>query len=176
MWVDVILGLLLLAGTWDGMRKGLLRMLLGLAAWAVTIYLAGNLGFIILDAFIQSGFNPLGSKMLSIVLVLIGAYLVFKIARFFLNQLENMPVFGWLNRLAGAVAGFLKCYAILLVPVVIITFFNFGDKVWPSLEGSRIVTHLRHSAEIVRGEWNQIPPSVPVQPAVPTVPTLPVIK
>jgi len=129
VWIDYIIGGLLLWAAISGLRKGFILELAGLLGLIIGIW--AGLHFSRLAAtFLKETFHldgiylPVLSFVVVFILVLLGVKLLGKI----LEKSAEVMLMGWLNSLLGLVFGILKQALILsFVLMILNTFASSGD-------------------------------------------------
>lgn len=123
-FLDIVLGILLVYGLFQGIRNGLFVEMASLISLILGIYVA--IKFSILTAEILSGFvhwNPKTIKatafILTFILVVIGISILAK----FLTGIADFAQLGWINKLGGGFFRILK--TILIVSI----FLNLFEKI-----------------------------------------------
>jgi len=124
-WLDIVLAIPLIWFTYKGFRNGFIIELASLAALILGIFVALHFS-IYAEEYLRDNFNIaenylyIVSFVITFIIVAVVIFLVGKI----INKLINIIALGFLNKLAGAVFGFLKT---ALVLSVILYFLNGFD-------------------------------------------------
>ena len=124
-YIDIILSIPLLWGVYKGFKKGLIIQVATLIALVIGIYagieFCGLLSSYIKDSVnISAKFIPIVSFALIFILIVIVVHLLAKL----LEKFINLVALGFINKLTGAIFGFLKAALIL---AVILIFINLAD-------------------------------------------------
>ena len=104
-WLDIVLILLIVIPTLTGLKIGIIKTVLSLAGVIVGIILAGNY-YVELSEKLTFISEANVAKIAAFVIILIGVMIVAGIAASFLKKLVSAVLLGWVNRLGGAVFGF----------------------------------------------------------------------
>ncbi len=128
-FLDIILGIPLIWGAYQGYRKGFIIELASLAALILGIYAAINFSYVIGD-WLNNNINwdekyiNIIAFILTFVIVVILVYWIGKIIQKFIDIL----MLGFLNRIAGLFFGIIKAGFLLSVLLFIINIFDDDQK------------------------------------------------
>jgi membrane protein required for colicin V production len=146
-WLDIVIIIVLAIQTFTGLSQGLIKALLGLVGLIVGIILAGrfyeNLGSS-LFSFIS---NPDVANAAAFIAILIVVWAVFSIVATILTKVVSAVFLGWVNRLGGAVFGFIMGAFFVGAALTVWAKF-FGND---SLADSLLATFLLDKFPIVLG-------------------------
>jgi len=123
-WLDIVLLAVLAVATFTGLKTGLIKTVLSLVGMIVGIILAGNLSDPLAErlAFISHAGTD---KVVAFAIILIAVMIIASMTAKFLKWATSLVMLGWVNRLGGAVFGFLLagifCGAVL---AAWLTFFG----------------------------------------------------
>jgi membrane protein required for colicin V production len=117
-WLDIVLIVIIVIPTLIGLKTGIIKTVLSLAGVIVGIILAGNY-YVELSEKLPFISEANVAKIVAFVIILIGVMIVAGIAASFLKKLVSAVLLGWVNRLGGAVFGFVLgaifCGALLTI-------------------------------------------------------------
>lgn len=117
-WLDIVLILLIVIPTLTGLKIGIIKAVLSLAGVIVGIILAGNY-YVELSEKLTFISEANVAKIAAFAIILVGVMIVAGIAASFLKKLVSAVLLGWVNRLGGAVFGFVLgatfCGALLAI-------------------------------------------------------------
>lgn len=130
-----------------GVLKGMTRILLGLAALAGGIFLAGHfhrqlaarLGFL--------GMSEQARALACYVAILVGTLLVGGLVAFFMRKLLRAAMLTWLDRLAGGVLGLFA--ALVVAAVLVLPLVAYTDAGRRALSGSVSAPYVITVADLV---------------------------
>jgi membrane protein required for colicin V production len=129
-WLDIILALPVLWFTFKGFRNGLIIELASLAALILGIFIALHFSFYAEDYLrenfeIAENYLYIISFAITFLIVAVVIYLFGKI----IHKLVSIIALGFLNRLAGAVFGFLKAVLVLSVILYFLDGFDTNSNI-----------------------------------------------
>ena len=147
-WLDFVLGLILLLSVIGGLRAGLIREVIGLAALVLGLF-CGLWFYGLPAAWVAPYFS---SKQLANG---IGFFLIFggivslgALVTWLLEKVLKAAKLTWLNRLLGGVFGVLR--AALVGTVIIMGLMAFSEKPPPrSVAHSRLAPHMVDAARVM---------------------------
>jgi membrane protein required for colicin V production len=117
-WIDIIVIVLLAVPTFIGLKIGLIKAVLSIVGVIVGVVLAGQFYEPLADAM---GFisNPSLAKFVAFAIILIGVMVIAGVAAWLIKWAVSLVMLGWVNRIGGAVIGFLVgaifCGALLTI-------------------------------------------------------------
>jgi membrane protein required for colicin V production len=124
-YIDIILAIPIIWFAFQGFKRGFVVELASLAALILGIYAALHFsGFAV--EFLHNNFDinpdyiPVIAFIITFIIVVIVVHFIGKI----LEKIINMVALGFLNKLAGAIFGFLKAVLIISIIMLIINHFN----------------------------------------------------
>jgi membrane protein required for colicin V production len=105
-WLDILIIVFIVASVVGGLMSGLIKILITIAGLIVGVVLAGNYGETLASklTFIS---DPNTANIVAFVAIMIVVSLVAALIAFLLKKLFETIMLGWINRLGGAVLGFL---------------------------------------------------------------------
>ncbi len=104
-WLDIVIIVAIAIPTFFGLRTGIIKTCLSLAGLILGVILAGR--YYIPFAEQLSSFTPGVAKIVAFALILIGAMVIALVLSRLLERAVSMVLLGWVNRLGGALFGFL---------------------------------------------------------------------
>ena len=128
-FIDIVLGVVLLIGLYQGFKKGLLIEITGLIALVLGVYGAIHFSYLIgeyIEKYISSS-----SQYTEIVAFAVTFFIILILIAFvgkLLTKVLNLIALGFLNRLLGSLFGMLKMAIILSVVII------FFDKINANFE------------------------------------------
>ncbi len=117
-WLDIVIIVVVIIATLWGLRIGIIKAILSLAGLIVGVILAGRY-YVPLSE--QLAFIPQASiaKIAAFAIILIGIMVIAGVLARFLKWTASILLLGWVNRLGGAVFGFvlgtILCSALLAI-------------------------------------------------------------
>lgn len=146
-WLDIVFAIILISSVIEGLRKGLTRTAVGLAAVIVGLFLAlwfyGTVGGFFGTHVPQQWANVLGFLMIFVVVILLGGLIGALLAK-----LLKLVHLSWLDRLAGGAFGVLR--GALVCAVIVALMMAFTPKPPPgAVANSRIAPYAVGTARIL---------------------------
>ena len=117
-WLDIVIIVLIAIATLIGLRIGIIKAVLSFAGVIIGVILAGRYYLALSE---QLTFIPQANlaKIVAFALILIGIMLIVGILAALLKWITSAILLGWVNRLGGAVFGFVLgaifCSALLAI-------------------------------------------------------------
>jgi len=117
-WLDLVIVIAIAISTFLGLRTGIIKAVLSLAGLIVGVILAGRYYVPFSE---QLSFVPQESvaKILAFIIILAVVMIIARVLASVLGKLTSLVLLGWVNRLGGAVLGFvvgaLFCSALLAI-------------------------------------------------------------
>jgi membrane protein required for colicin V production len=167
--LDAALLLVMLLFMIRGFFRGFMDEVAGLVSIVGGIWLAGmfhvRLGKLLLPYIA----DPIWANMVAFVLILCATMLIVAAVAAILRKILALAFAGWLNHLAGGVAGLAKGFVICVIAIGLMQHF-LADA--PFMESSKVRPHVTRFSAIV---INLLPLDVtaPASPAVPNAPNAP---
>jgi membrane protein required for colicin V production len=121
-YVDIILLVLLAVPTFIGLTIGLIRAVLSLVGLILGIILAGQF-YESLSGALSFISNEDVAKGIAFILILLAVIIIVSIIARLLSSLASAMLLGWVNRIGGAVFGFLM--GVLVLAAILATWVNF---------------------------------------------------
>jgi len=126
-YLDIIFIIIILFFTFNGLRKGLVRVVGGILGIFVGIYLAGVF-YLQFSEWLQTLtdlFGPTEANIISFIVVFIIANRLFAVIIFLLDTIVKIPIINSVNKLLGGALGFLQ--GALIVTLIVTVFTNLGS-------------------------------------------------
>jgi len=117
-WLDIIIIVVIAISTLLGLRAGLIKAVLSLAGLIVGVILAGRY-YVTLSEQLTFISQEGTAKVVAFAIILIAVSIIFMVIARFLKWAVSAIMLGWVNRLGGAVFGFVLgaifCGALLAI-------------------------------------------------------------
>lgn len=123
--VDIIIAVLLLLALYKGVRDGLIKQVLGIAAVIIGIILAGRVSGTLatwLHQWIEASEKVVTT--ISFGLIIIATLIVVGLISSLLEKILNLATLGWINRLLGGVISIASCVLVIGALISLITYIN----------------------------------------------------
>ena len=134
-WIDIIISVALIVPIFTGLMQGLIKAALSLAGIIVGVILASNLyeNFAGVLTFIS---NEDIANIVAFIIILAVVFIIANVIAFFLRATIKALTLGWVDRVGGAVFGFVMG-AILISALLatIVKFFGEGMVTESALAG-----------------------------------------
>jgi len=144
--LDIIVLAIILILTVIGWWKGLVKQFFGLAGIVAGYILA--LKFYQPAAKLLTGFHPATARIIGFVAVFLACLLAAHLMGWIVGRLTAGSKLGFLNRVGGALLGFLKGCVVVCILVVILAAFLSPDH--GLFKGSRTVKHILPAAAMLK--------------------------
>ena len=104
-WLDIVIVLLIVIPTLIGLRVGIIKVVLSVVGVVVGVILAGRYYAVFAEhlAFIS---QPSLAKIAAFAIILIGVMIIAAVVASLIKRVVSVVMLGWVNRLGGAVFGF----------------------------------------------------------------------
>lgn len=122
---DIIVLAIILILTIIGWWKGLVKQLFGLAGVIAGYILA--LKYYQPGAKLLTGFHPATARIISFVAIFLACVLVAHLIGWAVGRLASGPKLGFLNRIGGALLGFVKGCVVVCILVIVLGAFLSRD-------------------------------------------------
>ena len=121
-WLDIILIIALVGSAFIGLRLGIIKAVLSLVGLIVGVVLAGNFYEPVSSWF---GFisNDNAANTVAFILILVGVMLLAALLARLLKLAASITMLGWVDRIGGAVFGFLM--GAILLSALLATWVKF---------------------------------------------------
>ena len=125
-WLDIIIIVALIVPIFTGLMQGLIKAALSLAGIILGVYLASNF-YENLAGIMTFISNEDIANIVAFIIILALVFIVAQVAAFFLRATIKAPTLGWVDRVGGAVFGFVMgAIFISAVLATIVKFFGEG--------------------------------------------------
>ena len=117
-WLDIVIIVLIAIPTFIGLKTGIIKAVLSLVGLILGVILAGQYHGVLAErlTFIS---QPSVANIVAFAIILIGVMIIASIIAAVLKWIVSAVMLGWVNRLGGAVFGFLLgaifCSALLAI-------------------------------------------------------------
>jgi membrane protein required for colicin V production len=117
-WLDIVLIVAIGVVTFIGLRKGIIKMALTLGGLVLGIFLAGRY-YLPFSEHLTLISSPTWAKVAAFAIIFIGIMVAAAILARLLERVASAILLGWVNRLVGAIIGFVVgamfCGAVLAI-------------------------------------------------------------
>jgi membrane protein required for colicin V production len=152
-WLDIVIIVFLAITVITGLSKGLIKTIIPLIGVILGVVLAGRFYGSVADWLSTWLHSPSQANIAGFAIIFVAVVIVSLIIASLLNKFLSLLLLGWVDKLGGAVLGFviggLVCGAIL----TIITKYNF-----PGMEGT---IHDSNLASFFVNNFNMVLPFLP---------------
>ncbi len=147
-WLDVILGIIIVSSLMSGVRKGMIRMGIGLVAMVLALVLAfwtyNNAGAF----FADWTSTPMVANLLGFFLVFFGTMIAGSILSMVLTRIFKWMGLSWLDRILGGLFGGIR--GAIIATIVLMAFTALAPGNPPKLVGeSMVAPYLMDFAEVI---------------------------
>jgi membrane protein required for colicin V production len=122
-WFDILVIVIVMAGAFSGMSKGLIRQLLSVIGLVGCIILAGqryqSLGLQL--TFIS---DPKAAEVIAFVLIFFGVIIAANLLGTILHRVSKIMLFGFMDQLAGLAFGALEAVVIIQLALLLLLKFS----------------------------------------------------
>lgn len=124
-YIDIILLIVWIIAVLEGLYKGLIKQVFGILALILACYVSYHFTGFAADRIVEwFGWNGEGLRIVAFIatfiLVLIGVTLLGHL----LDKLLKIVLLGWLNRLTGAIFGWIKWNILLVILIYVLNLFD----------------------------------------------------
>ena len=126
-YLDIIFIIIILFFSFNGLRKGLVKVVGGILGIFVGIYFAG-LFYLQFSEWLQTVtqiFGSMEANIVSFIVVFIIVNRVFALIIFLLDKIVSIPIINSINKILGGSLGFLQ--GALIVALIVTVFTNLGS-------------------------------------------------
>lgn len=146
-WLDIVFAIILIASVVGGLKKGLTRTVIGLAAVIVGLFCGlwfyGTVGALFGSHIVRSWANVFGFLVIFVGVILLGSLLAALV-----GKLLKLVHLSWLDRLLGGAFGVLR--GALVCAVIVAVMMAFSSKPPPgSVAHSRIAPYVMGTARML---------------------------
>jgi len=155
-WLDIVIVIAIAISTIMGLRTGIIKAVLSLAGLIVGVILAGRYYVPFSEGltFISSA-NV--AKIVAFAIILIGVMIIARVLAGLLKQVASVLMLGWVNRLGGAIFGFvlgaILCGALL---AIWIKYLGVADVIIESGLAPILLDYLPLVLALLPGEFDGI--------------------
>jgi len=155
-WLDIVIVIAIAISTIMGLRTGIIKAVLSLAGLIIGVILAGRyyISFSEGLTFISSA-NV--AKIVAFAIILIGVMIIARVLAGLLKQVASVLMLGWVNRLGGAIFGFvlgaILCGALL---AIWIKYLGVADVIIESGLAPILLDYLPLVLALLPGEFDGI--------------------
>ncbi len=121
-WLDIVLLVVIAIPTLLGFRAGIIKAVLSLAGVIVGVILAGRY-YVLLSEQLTFITHAGAAKIVAFAIILIGVMIIAGVAASLFKWAASIVMLGWVNRLGGALFGFLL--GAILCGAFLATWINF---------------------------------------------------
>jgi membrane protein required for colicin V production len=129
-WVDGVVLAVLVVSALLACLRGLVREVLGLAAWGGAAFVAVNTGGMLEPFFAQLSSEPPVVSALALGSAFIVALLIFSVVAILIARLVRGSIFGGLDRLLGLFYGIVRGAALVVTAYIVVGLGIHADR-WP---------------------------------------------
>jgi len=164
-YLDIIFIIILLFFTFNGLRKGLVKVVGGILGILAGIYFAG-LFYLQFSDWLQTItdlFATPEANIISFILVFIIANRLFALLILILDKIVSIPIINSVNKLLGGILGFLQ--GALIVILIITIFTNLGSFVGADniINNSQIAPYSERAITLIKPFLPQDLKSIPAK-------------
>jgi membrane protein required for colicin V production len=155
-WLDIVLLILMAISTLVGLKVGLIKAVLSLAGVIVGVVLAGRF-YVSLAEHLTFISQPGLAKIAAFAIILIGVMVVAAVLASLIKWAVSAMMLGWVNRLGGAVFGFVLgaifCGALLSIWV---KFIGISEPVHGSALAVLLLDNFPLILALLPGEFDSV--------------------
>ncbi len=155
-WVDIVIAIFIILSILGGVKSGLIKSILSLAGLIVGILLAGRFYLPLSE---RLTFIPQESiaRIVAFALIVILVMVVGGVLGVLLSKAASTLALGWLNRLGGAVFGFLTGALVVAAVLAAWTkFFGAGDAISESILAPILLDYFPDVLALLPDEFDSI--------------------
>jgi uncharacterized membrane protein required for colicin V production len=162
-YLDVIFIIIVLFFTFNGLRKGLVKVVGGILGIFVGIYFAGLFYLQFSEWFqgITQIFGSTESNIIGFIVVFIVVNRIFALIIFLLDKIVSIPIINSINKLLGGILGFFQ--GVLIIVLIVTIFTNLGSFVGAdnAISASKIAPYSEKVIAVIRPFLPQDLKSIP---------------
>ncbi len=153
MIVDIIVLIILLYGLFSGLMRGGVLQFFSLVGFIIAIIVARLFSSDLADIInsiisTDNGAWLILYNVISFMIIYIIVRLIIRKIASVLNIVTKLPVIGFLNRIIGALLGFVQMYLVSFI-IIIILFLIPMENVKGLIEGSRVAMYMVNSTPVI---------------------------
>lgn len=130
-WLDIVIIIFLAITVITGLSKGLIKTIIPLVGVIVAVVLAGRFYGSVANWLSHSLHSDSQANIVGFTIIFVAVVLVSLIAASLLSKFLSLLMLGWIDKLGGAVLGFMIGGFVIGAFLTIITKYNF-----PGMEGT----------------------------------------
>jgi membrane protein required for colicin V production len=124
-YIDIILLIVWILAVIEGLSKGLIKQVFGILALILACYFSFHFSGFAADRIVEwFGWNGDGLKIVAFVATFVIVVIVVALLGRLLDRLLKIVLLGWLNRLTGAIFGWIKWNILLVILSYVLTLIN----------------------------------------------------
>jgi len=152
-WLDIVIIVFLAITTITGLSKGLIKTIIPLVGVILAVVLAGRFYGSVADWLSTWLHSPSQANIVGFAIIFVAVVIVSLIIASLLSKFLSLLLLGWVDKLGGAVLGFVIGGFITGAILTIITKYNF-----PGMEGN---IHNSSLASFFVAHFNMVLPLLP---------------
>jgi membrane protein required for colicin V production len=145
--IDLIIVLVIGASTVFSLKQGFIKEVFSILAVGLGVVASLYLHVPVGQMLAERGLGPQAAHILSFVVVFLAVSIGLSVLGRVLSSFVRAAMLGWVDRLLGALAGFVKGVVVICVALAIITAYT--DKAGPMLGGSKLSRPLLRAVEVL---------------------------
>ena len=155
-WLDIVILVLIVIPTLIGLRVGIIKTVLSVVGVVVGVILAGRYYAVLAEhlAFIS---QPSLAKIAAFAIILIGVMIIAAVVASLIKWTVSAVMLGWVNRLGGAIFGFILgaifCGALLTIWV---KFVGITEPVYESFLAVLLLDSFPMVLALLPGEFDSV--------------------
>ena len=155
-WLDIVLIVILAVSTVFGLKTGLIKAALSLAGMIIGVMVAGNY-YVALSERLTFITHDGTAKVVAFAIILIGIMIIASIIAKFLKWATSLVLLGWVNRLGGAVFGFIMAGILCGAAIAAwVNFFGGGSTIQNSAIAGILLDRLPLVLALLPGEFDSV--------------------
>ena len=155
-WLDIVLVIAIGVSAFIGVRQGLIRMAITLAGLVLGVFLAGRY-YIVFSQYLTFIPHAGLAKVAAFSIIFIGVMAVAGVIAGLLSKAASAVMMGWVNRIGGAVFGFVLgmifCGALLTIWV---KFVGISEPLYESALAALLLDSFPMVLALLPGEFDSI--------------------
>ena len=155
--IDIILGIFLLIFFFNGLRKGIIRSIVGLIGLLAAIYLIATYGNTAKLFIIEKWNAPeMLATVLAYILIAIVVVVIFRIVIFILHRIVDVLNLGVIDKLLGGVFGVLSGTIIIAIILMICDISPFYKEIRKFTSTSVVVNYVRSASGKIQKNYPKL--------------------
>ena len=158
-WLDIVIVIFLGITTITGLSRGLVKIIIPLVGIILGVVLAGQFYGSLADGLSHWFHSPSQANIAGFVIIFIIFVMVSLIIAWLLSKFLSLLLLGWVDKLGGAVLGFVIGGLVCGTILTIITKYNFAG-IEGSIRGSSLasffVNHFNMALPLLPREFNSV--------------------